>query len=462
MLELKPGLRIHFVGVGGVSMSALAEFAHLKGCRVSGSDRDASALTEHLMGLGLKIQIGHSPEALADADAVVYTPAVPWDALELKTAREREIPILKRAEFLGALAQEQKVIGVTGTHGKTTTTAMVGAVLLAAGLDPTVLVGGTLLGEEGNLRPGEGEMWVVEADEFDRAFLELGPFLALVTSLEEDHLDSYANLGDIESTFQQFVGSVEKGGHVVLCGDDPLVRKLSSGYGVNTFTYGLGKDADVRADEVVLEGFGSQFSLYRKRTLVGNLKLQVPGHHNVSNALGAASAGLALGISWDAIQTGLEGFSGVQRRFEMLGEVEGVLVVSDYAHHPTEIRASLVAAREGWEGRIVAVFQPHLYTRTRDLASEFGEALSTADAVWLTEIFPAREDPIAGVSGSMIVSSLRKAGGPEPRYIPYLADLDADLFNEIVAGDLVLVMGAGDIEKTAHCLYRRLRERANT
>ncbi len=443
-------------------MSALAEFAHLKGCRVSGSDRDASALTEHLMGLGLKIQIGHSPEALADADAVVYTPAVPWDAPELKTAREREIPILKRAEFLGALAQEQKVIGVTGTHGKTTTTAMVGAVLLSAGLDPTVLVGGTLQGEEGNLRPGEGEMWVVEADEFDRAFLELSPFLALVTSLEEDHLDSYADLGDIESTFQQFVGSVEKGGHAVLCGDDPLVRKLSPSSGVNTFTYGLGKDADVRADDVVLEGFGSQFSLYCEQTLVGNLRMQVPGHHNVSNALGAAGAGLALGISWDAIQAGLEGFSGVQRRFEMLGEVEGVLVVSDYAHHPTEIRASLVAAREGWEGRIVAVFQPHLYTRTRDLASEFGKALSTADAVWLTEIFPAREDPIAGVSGSMIVSSLRKAGGPEPRYIPHLADLDAALFNEIASGDLVLVMGAGDIEKTAHCLYRRLRERANT
>jgi UDP-N-acetylmuramate--alanine ligase len=461
MLELKPGFRIHFVGVGGVSMSALAEFAHLKGCLVSGSDREASALTAHLERLGLRIQIGHSPDVLGEAEAVVYTPAVPRGVPELVVARDREIPILARAEFLAALTQRHRVVGVTGTHGKTTTTAMVGAILSEAGLDPTVLVGGTVRGTDANLQLGEGEMWVVEADEFNRAFLELTPYLAIVTSLDDDHLDSYADLGDIRSAFRQFVGSVPEGGHAVVCGDDPAVGDLSPGPGVRKITYGLASDLDIRAEEVIPDGFGSRFRLICEQKPVGNLRLQAPGDHNVSNALGAAGAGFALGISWGDIRAGLEGFRGVHRRFEVLGEAGGILVVSDYAHHPTEIRVSLDAARKSWTGRIVAVFQPHLYSRTRDLASAFGGALSAADAVWLTDVFPAREDPIPGVSGALIAASVREAGGPEPRYIPLLADLDVAVCDEIRAGDLVLVMGAGNVEQTAHRLYGRLRERAD-
>jgi UDP-N-acetylmuramate--alanine ligase len=442
-------------------MSALAEFLHQKGCLITGSDRQASELTGNLTDLGIPVRIGHSAEGVGDVDGVIYTAAASADNPELEAARRRGIPLLRRAELLGQLTQGHRVVGVTGTHGKTTTTAMVGAVLEAAGLDPTVLVGGVVRGPEHNLRVGEGAFWAVEADEFDRSFLELTPSVAVVTSLEADHLDCYEDLEAICRAFEQFLESVPEGGHAVLWGDAARVRDLAVKRGVERILYGLESDARIRATQMAQEGFTSRFEVFDGGRRLGEIRLQAPGAHNVSNALAAVGVGTALGLSWESLKVGLEAFQGVRRRFEILGEVEGVRVVSDYAHHPTEIRATLAAARQGWEGRIVAVFQPHLYSRTRDLAAGFGEALSGADRVWVTDVYAAREDPIPGVDGALIADYVRDAGGPEPRYVPNAADLSSGLAAEVAGEDLVVVMGAGDVERVAHDLLSQLKARAD-
>lgn len=436
-------------------MSALAEFLHQRGCLVTGSDRQASALTDHLAKLGIPVQIGHSAGAVGDVAGVIYTAAVSFDNPELQAARERGIPTLKRAELLGRLTEGHRVVGVTGTHGKTTTTAMVGTVLEAAGLDPTVLVGGVVRGEERNLRLGEGAFWAVEADEFDRSFLALTPAVAVVTSLEADHLDSYGDLEAIHRAFEQFLASVPAGGHAVLCGDADQVRNLAVKGGIARIFYGLEPDVRIRADQIAQEGFNSRFRVFDGHRELGELRLQVPGLHNVSNALAAVGVGTALGLSWEAQKAGLEAFRGVRRRFEVLGEADGVVVINDYAHHPTEVRATLETARAGWAGRIVAVFQPHLYSRTRDFAADFGEALSRADRVFVADVYPAREEPIRGVDGALIVASVR---GTKARYVPDLADLAPALVADAVAGDLVVVMGAGDVEQVAYEVYEKLKE----
>ncbi len=439
-------------------MSALAEFLQQKGCWVTGSDRQTSEQTDRLAELGIPVQIGHSAGAVGDADAVVYTSAAPLDNPELQAARQRGIPLLKRAELLARLAQGHRVIGITGTHGKTTTTAMIGAVLEAAGLDPTVLVGGVVRGPERNLRVGEGTFWAVEADEFDRSFLELTPAVAVVTSLEADHLDYYGNLKAICHAFEQFLKSVPSEGHAILCGDVDQVRNLAVKGSLEPIFYGLGPDVRIRAERVVQEGFSSRFQVFDRQQSLGTLRLQVPGLHNISNALAAVGVGVALGLSWEALKTGLEAFRGVHRRFEILGEADGVSLVNDYAHHPTEIRATLRAARQGWEGRIVAVFQPHLYSRTRDFAADFGEALSAADRVFVTDVYAAREDPLPGVTGALIADHVRD--GLETRYVPDLDDLSSALVADIKAGDLVVVMGAGDVERVAHEVLSQLKKNA--
>lgn len=457
ILNRKQGCRVHFVGIGGVGMSAVAELLFHEECIVTGSDREASALTDRLGMLGIPVQIGHTPEAVENADLVVYTPAAGPENRELQEARSKGIPTVKRARLLGQLTAGRRVVGITGTHGKTTATAMVGAVLEAAGLDPTVLVGGIVRGPERNLRPGSRSLWAVEADEFDRSFLTLRPDVAVVTSLEEDHLDTYGNMEGLFRAFQQFLDQTSRS--AVMAWDGPLVRRLNAGH-LKVFTYGLEDETGISAQSVFQTGLESRFRVVHRKKPLGDIVLRVPGRHNVSNALAAVGVGLALQLPWKEIRAGLENFRGVRRRLEVLGDPGGVRVVNDYAHHPTEVRAALETIRPAGSGRLVAVFQPHLYSRTRDFAADFGRALSEADQVWVADVYAAREDAIPGVSGETVARQVRAAGCTEVIYIPALHDLECRLSKSLAPGDLVLVMGAGDVEQVAYGLIDRLSEGA--
>ncbi len=453
ILKRKPGCRVHFVGIGGVGMSAVAELLFQQECIVTGSDREASALTDRLAMLGIPVQIGHTPEAVDNADLVVYTPAAGPENRELQVARSKGIPTVKRANLLGQLTAGHRVVGVTGTHGKTTATAMAGAVLEAAGLDPTVLVGGIVRGPERNLRPGSSTLWAVEADEFDRSFLTLRPEVAVVTSLEEDHLDTYGSMDSLFQAFQQFLEQTSR--YAVMAWDGPLVRRLNAGH-LEVFTYGLEDKSGISAQSVLRVGLESRFRAVNSGKPLGDIVLRVPGRHNVSNALAAIGVGLALQLPWKAIRTGLKNFQGVRRRLEVLGDPGGVCVVNDYAHHPTEVRAALETIRPACAGSLKAVFQPHLYSRTRDFAAEFGRALSDADEVWIADVYAAREAPIPGVSGETVARRVRTAGCSDVIYIPALNDLEHRLSKSLAPGDFVLVMGAGDVEQVAYGLIDRL------
>ena len=452
MVGFDAGTRVHFVGIGGIGMSALAELLALRGCIVSGSDRQASPLTRHLAHLGMPIQIGHAPQAVPQADCVVYTSATDADNPERRVARERGIPLVRRAELLGHLARAHPTICIAGTHGKTTTTAMIAEMLTAAGWDPTVLVGGIMRGRKSALRLGEGGFWVVEADEYDRSFLTLKPQLAAVTALEPDHLDCYRDMDDIRSTFERFVNALPDDGCAVLCADAPEIRRLDLDDRFETITCGL-MAGDLRANAIAQAGFGMEFDAVARDARLGHVRLRVPGEHNVSNALIALGVGIHLGLDWAAMRAGLEGFRGVHRRFEVLGRARGIAVVDDYAHHPTEVAATLYAAKRGWDGRVVVAFQPHLFTRTRDFADGFVRVLREAARVWITEIYPAREEPIAGVDGQWLADRI-----PGAQYAPTLGELKLALLDDLRAGDLLLVMGAGDIETVAGDVFQTLRE----
>lgn len=453
MVELKPGCRVHFVGIGGVGMSAVAELLVRQDCVVTGSDLEASSATDRLRTLGIPVRIGHSAEAVRDTDLVVYTSAAGTDNSELREARSRGIPTVRRADLLGRLTTGHRVVGVTGTHGKTTTTAMVGRVLEAAGLDPTVLVGGIVRGPERNLRPGSRTLWAVEADEFDRSFLTLRPEVAVVTSLEADHLDCYGDMSALCRAFQQFLDQTSR--CAVMAYDAPFVRQLNAAH-LETLSYGLVEETRISAQRTVHDGLHSRFRVFDRGKPLGDIVLRVPGRHNVTNALAAVGVGLALQLPWTAIRSGLEDFLGVRRRLEVLGDPGGVRVINDYAHHPTEVRAVLETIREGWAGRLVAVFQPHLYSRTRDFAVEFGRVLSEADQVWVADVYAAREEAIPGVSGETVARQVRKAGCSGVFYVPALHDLERRLSEALAPDDLVLVMGAGDVEQVAYGLIDRL------
>lgn len=452
MAVFDAGTRVHFVGIGGIGMSALAELLAARGCLVSGSDRQASPMTRRLAQLGIPIQIGHAPQAVRQADCVVYTSATDADNPERRAARERGIPLLRRAELLGHITQAHPTICIAGTHGKTTTTAMIAEMLTAAGWQPTVLVGGIMRGGKSALRLGKGRFWVVEADEYDRSFLTLSPQIAAVTALEPDHLDCYRDMDDIRSTFERFVNALPDDGYAVLCADAPEMGRLDLDDRFEKITCGL-TAGDLRAKDIAQAGFGMGFDAVAKDARLGHARLRVPGEHNVSNALIAIGVGIGLGLDWADMRAGLEGFRGVHRRFEVLGEARGIAVVDDYAHHPTEVAATLNAAKRGWDGRIVAAFQPHLFTRTRDFADGFVRVLQAADRVWITEIYPAREDPIAGVDGEWLAGRI-----PGARYAVTLGELKTALLDELRAGDLLVVMGAGDIETVARDVYQTLRE----
>lgn len=450
---------VHFMGVGGAGMYPLAELLLRSGGRVSGCDAKESTAVRALRALGAEIALGHDPAHVAGASAVVVTAAVRADHPELLAARAARVPVLKRAEALGAWVRNGTVIGIAGTHGKTTTTAMTTEILVAADRDPTGLVGGLVTAWGGNLRLGGSDLFVVEADEYDRSFLTLTPDVAVVTNLEADHLDIYGDLDGVRRGFFDFLAGVRGGGRVVVCADDHGAASLLPTLGPAGYTYGTSAGSMLRATEVSVETGVTRARVYEEGREVGEIRLALGGGHNLLNALAASAAARALGVNWGDILEALESFSGVGRRFQNLGEVGGVVVIDDYAHHPTELAAALRAVRAMYvDRRIVAVFQPHLYSRTRDFAREFGEALAIADAIWLSDIFPAREAPIEGIDGRTIVDSVRAAGARDVHYVAELTDLPEALAGAVRYGDVVITLGAGSVEMVGPALVQRMEE----
>lgn len=449
---------VHFVGISGAGVSALAELVLRAGGRATGCDLRPGAVGEALHALGAEVYQGHDPSHVLEAVAVVTTAAVPPDHPELLAAEERGIPVLKRAQALGALVNRGTVVAIAGTHGKTTTTAMTTAILEEAGFDPTAFVGGRVPGWGSGLRAGSDRLFVVEADEYDRSFHTLRPTVAVVTTVEADHLDIYGSIEAVEEAFRRFLAPVPDHGLIACCVDDPGARRLlREAGGARGLSYGLAPDAALRAVGVEVRGRGSRFLLQETGEVLGEILLSVPGLHNIRNALGAFAAARHVGAELEAARRALAAFRGVARRFQELGTAGGVVVVDDYAHHPTEIDATLSAARSAYPGRrLVAVFQPHLYTRTRDFADEFGRALAAADVVWVTDVFPAREAPIPGVSGEMVADAVRATGAAEVHYAPELTALPNALAAALRSGDVCLTMGAGNIDETGRAVLGHL------
>lgn len=442
--------KIHFVGIGGIGMSGIAEILLDQNFKVSGSDKVLSEITDHLSKLGAEIYEGHSAEYVKeDVDALVYSSAVSLDNPEILEARRRKIPIIRRSEMLAEVMRLKYGIGVAGTHGKTTTTSMISLVLLEGGLDPTVIVGGRLHGLGGsNARLGKGEFIVVEADEFDRSFLSITPTIAVLTTLETDHLDCYRDLEDIKSAFVQFARKVPFYGFVVLCLDEPALQDIISELSQKKIiTYGLTPQADVQAIDIKFDKDTSTFTVLRDKQNLGEINLNCPGIHNIQNALAAISVGSELEIPFGKIKSGIEKFTGVFRRWEKKGEVKNIAVYDDYAHHPTECKATLLAAKQGWKKRIVCVFQPHLYSRTRDFYEEFGKAFLLSDVLVVTNVYPAREEPIQGVSGELIANAAKQFGHKNVYYVENKNDLPDYLLKIVQPDDVVITMGAGDIYK---------------
>ena len=453
LLDTSDPRPVHFVGIAGAGMSALAELFVRRGVRVTGCDANVAGAAD-LDRFGIVMQSGHDPAHVESARALVVTSAMPKDHPELERARALKLPVVRRAEALGEAVSGGELVAIAGTHGKTTTTVMTTLALVGAGFDPTGVVGGRVGSWGGNLRAGSPTLYVVEADEYDRSFLALSPTVAVVTNVEADHLDIYRDLEDIRSTFAQFVRGATT---IVLCADDVGANTLATPSAAEVIRYGIGsRDARLCAVDLRSEAAGSLFEVVYDGDELGEVELAVPGRHNVLNALAAMASGLALGGSVEGMAPALRDFRGVERRFQRLGAARGVMVIDDYAHHPTEIRATLAAARAAFPGqRVLAAFQPHLYSRTRDFAGEFGEALAAADAVFLTEIYPAREQPIEGVTSDLIERALREAGGSLAwrGERPSLADA---LAGAVRKGDVVLTIGAGDITRTGPELLERL------
>jgi UDP-N-acetylmuramate--alanine ligase len=461
LLALSRQAPIHFMGVCGAGMSALAEYVVRAGGAATGCDAKLADLAPALVELGVALTDGHDPSHVEGVSAVVVTAAVPPGHPELAAAHARGIPVLKRATALGALVNRGRVIAVAGTHGKTTTTGMLGATLAEAGLDPTAFVGGRVPGWRGGLRTGGG-LYVVEADEYDRSFLALRPDLAVVTNLEPDHMEIYGSIDALYDAFVEFLSPVPDDGLVAVCADDAGSAAVGARVGDDrVLTYGLTGGARLRAVDIEAAPDHMRFTAVQDGDTLGEYRIRLPGHHNVRNALATLAIASRTGADPDAVRRALEGFSGVERRFQQLGEHGGVVVVDDYAHHPTEVAATLAAARERFPSRrLVAVFQPHLYTRTRELWREFGQSLATANAVWVTDVFPAREEPIEGVTGELVAAAARGAGAVV-EYRPQAGGLAPELAERLQAGDVCVIMGAGDISRVAHRLAGLLREVAS-
>ena len=438
---------IHFVGIGGSGMSGIAEVLVNLGYNVSGSDLNASDATRRLKRLGTKIFKGHKADHVAAADVVVVSSAVKPENPEIVEARRCKIPVIPRAEMLAELMRMKYGVAVAGAHGKSSTTAMIAVVLTAGGLDPTVVIGGRVKALRSGAKLGKGEFMLAEADESDGSFLKMKPTIAVVTNIDREHLDHYDNLGEIQDAFVQFLSRVPFYGAAVVCLDEPNVRAILPRVDRKIITYGLSSDADLVATDVVFEGFGCSYVARRRGVKLGTVRLPVPGRHSVYNSLAAVATGLELDVPFAKIVKALGRFHAVDRRFQMKGEAFGAMVVDDYGHHPTEIQATLAAAREGFGARTVVVFQPHRYSRTRALLEEFGRAFVLADHVIVTRVYAAGEAPIPEVDGAAVADALVRHGHPSVAYEPRLDKIPGRLKESVLPGDLVITLGAGDVFK---------------
>jgi UDP-N-acetylmuramate--alanine ligase len=442
--------QIHMVGIGGIGMSGIAEILLQRGYTVTGSDSNVSETTERLKELGATVFTGHEASNIEGADVVVYTSAVKAeDNEETREAMARKIPVIKRAEMLAELMRMKYGIGIAGTHGKTTTTTLAGHVIQDGNFDPTIIVGGRVHSfDKTNAVVGKGDIIIVEADEFDRTFLRLSPSMAIITNIEAEHLDIYKDLDDVKDAFIQFANKVPFYGVVIVCLDSPAVRSILPNIERRTITYGFTPQAQVRAINVEQDAFKSTFTVLFNDDVLGEVSLMAPGDHNIKNSLAAIAVGLEMGMEFDHIKSGLQRFQGVFRRFQPKLEENDLLVIDDYAHHPTEVQATIQAARKGWDDRrIVAVFQPHLYSRTQQMYQEFGLSFFDAEVLVVTDIYPSREKPIEGVTGALISDIAKKYGHRDVHYLEDKKELPALLKKIVEKDDIVITMGAGDIYK---------------
>lgn len=452
--------RIHLIGVGGSGMSGIAEVLLNRGYRVSGSDLKLTSVTQRLIERGARIHGGHAPGHLDAADVVVVSSAVKPDNPEIEEARRRQVPIIPRAEMLAELMRGKYGIAVAGTHGKTTTTSLVAGLTGHGGLDPTVVLGGRLNALGSNAKLGTGEFMVVEADESDRSFLLLSPTLAVVTNIDQDHMESYAGMDDLKNAFVQFVNKVPFYGAAVLCRDDAAVASILPRIKRRVITYGFGRESDLRVSRAEYSGYGSRFELDYRDGSLGPFRLNLPGRHNVLNAAAAVSVGLDLGLAPSVMRSALAEFEGPDRRFQLKGRVGGITLIDDYGHHPTEIAATLHAAGHLRAKRLVVVFQPHRYSRTQYCFKEFCGAFDKADLVLLADIYAAGEEPIDGLTSARLAQAIRQRGHREARCLGPAEDMAPRVAPLLEDGDLVLTMGAGSIARLADALLKQLAEAA--
>jgi UDP-N-acetylmuramate--alanine ligase len=444
--------RVHFLGIGGAGMSPLAELMCKQGYEVTGSDRSQSSASKNLEKCGIRIQYSHVPDLISDADLVVYSSAVREDNPERVYSKEHGIRMMRRADFLGEIMRMYFTVCIAGTHGKTTTTSLTGNILMDAGMDPTVLVGGMLKEKESHAVIGKSTLLIAEADEYDRSFLVMYPTIAIITNVDADHLECYGTYDAICDAFVEFTKKVPFYGAVIACCDDPGVRRILPRIEARTITYGLEDTADFRATDIQYVQGIPRFNVLFKGKNLGNVQLGIPGVHNVLNALAAIACAAEMDTPVEKIASGLSSFTGVRRRFEIISNYNGITVVDDYAHHPNEIKATLAAARKCSYSRVIAVFQPHLYSRTIQFMDDFAEVLQAADVVFVTEIYKAREDVVPGVTAATIVKQINKVANGTATFIPELKNIPSTLKEIVKDGDGVIFMGAGDIWECAVAL----------
>jgi UDP-N-acetylmuramate--alanine ligase len=450
---------VHFVGIGGVGMSGIAEILRALGFGVSGSDLADSGTTQRLRELGARIWIGHSSDHLEKADVVVVSSAVKEDNPEVLAARERHIPVIPRAEMLAELMRMQTSIAVAGMHGKTTTTSMIASILAEAGLDPTVVIGGKLDHLGGGAHLGQGDLLVAEADESDRSFLKLYPTIALITNVDLEHMDCYSSMDEIRAVFLEFINRIPFYGYAILCLDDPQLQNMVPLVEKRFITYGLSSQAFIRGVRPYFEGGATRFSVYREDRLLGEIRLPMPGTHNVVDALAAITVADVLDVPFERTKAALDAFPGVQRRFTLRGRAAGVTVIDDYGHHPVEIQAVIQAARQIVERRIAVLFQPHRYTRTKALYNDFLTAFHNTDLLYLMDIYPASEKPIEGITGEALCRGIRSRGHKTARF---LADRDAiprEVAKDLNPGDMLITLGAGDVTRLGPAILEELRKK---
>ena len=454
---------VYFVGIGGIGMSGIAELLMNLGFQISGSDIIENENVKRLRNLNQKIKIGHDPMNISnDIDLLVYSSAVSIENSEIVRARQKNIPVIRRAEMLGELISlKETSIAVGGTHGKTTTSSMIGTILSWAKKDPTLVVGGLVHNLDTNSKLGSGEIIVVEADEFDRSFLALKPTVAIITNIELEHTDCYDDLNDLQNSFIQFCNAVPFYGEIIVCIDSPAVQNIIKKIERPIITYGRSRDAAYRAKNLRFKENISTYSIFRAEECLGDIKINVPGEHNILNSLAAVILGLEMGLSFEIIKQGIKSYNGVRRRFDIKGNFNDILVVDDYAHHPTEVEATLKTAKSSWSKRIIAVFQPHLFTRTRDFFREFANALQLADIILITEIYPAREEPIPGITSKIIYDEISDKSDKDFHLINDLDDLQVNLDHIIQPGDMLITMGAGNIWRYSNSYVKHLKSLEN-